>query len=283
MKHIGLFEGIGGFGLAALWMGWETIAWCEINEYCQQLLKQHFPNAKEHGDIKTTDFTIYKGMCDILTAGFPCQPFSIAGDQLGDDDPRFLFNQVLRAIRELRPRFVVAENVYAITQRKFEDTFHGICASLENEGYKVQPVIIPASSVGAPHERYRTWFIAHSDGHKFKTGHSVKEWKRKAAIANGDSQSDAHSDGERLQGNEFNGTFNETEWKEQSCKSVAELYKTDLWRGFPTQPLICRRDDGVPNWVDRIRSLGNAIVPQVALQIFRAIEQTDNILNEQTA
>src|SRR5687767_12764897 len=103
MKHLGLFEGIGGFSLAARWMGWETIAWCEINPFCQKVLKHHFPNAAAHSDIITTDFTIYKGRVDILTGGFPCQPYSVAGKQEGDDDHRHLWPHMLRAIREVRP------------------------------------------------------------------------------------------------------------------------------------------------------------------------------------
>jgi len=91
MKHIGLFEGIGGFSLAARWAGWETIAWCEWNEFGQKVLRHHFPKAQGHGDITKTDFTIYRGQCDIITGGFPCQPYSQAGKRLGKEDERHLW------------------------------------------------------------------------------------------------------------------------------------------------------------------------------------------------
>jgi DNA (cytosine-5)-methyltransferase 1 len=103
MNHIGLFEGIGGFSLAARWMGWETIAWCEWNEFGQKVLKHHFPKAQPHGDITKTDFTIYRGQCDVLTGGFPCQPYSLAGKRKGKEDDRHLWPEMLRAIREIQP------------------------------------------------------------------------------------------------------------------------------------------------------------------------------------
>ena len=106
MTHIGLFEGIGGFSLAARWMGWETIAWCEWDGYCQKILKQHFKEAKGHGDITKTDFTIYRGKCDILTGGFPCQPYSLAGQRKGKEDERHLWPEMLRAIREIQPKAI---------------------------------------------------------------------------------------------------------------------------------------------------------------------------------
>ena len=111
MKHIGVFEGIGGFSVAAEAVGWETIAWCEWNEFGKSVLRQHYPNAKEHDDIKKTDFTIYRGQCDVLTGGFPCQPFSVAGKRLGTSDDRHLWPEMLRAIREIKPRWVIGENV----------------------------------------------------------------------------------------------------------------------------------------------------------------------------
>ena len=111
MKHIGLFEGIGGFSLAARWAGWETIAWCEWNEFGQRVLRHHFPEAIGHGDITKTDFTPYADTIDILTGGFPCQPYSLAGKRKGKDDERHLWPEMLRAIREIRPRWVVGENV----------------------------------------------------------------------------------------------------------------------------------------------------------------------------
>lgn len=115
MNHLGLFEGIGGFSIAAHWMGWNTVAWCEINPFAQKVLKYHFPNAIGHEDITKTDFSVYRNRIDIITGGFPCQPYSSAGKRLGKDDSRHLWPSMLRAIREVKPSWVLGENVYGIT------------------------------------------------------------------------------------------------------------------------------------------------------------------------
>jgi DNA (cytosine-5)-methyltransferase 1 len=154
--HIGLFEGIGGFSIAAAWAGYETIAWCEIDIFCQKTLKHYFPHATGHGDIATTDFTQYAGKIDLLTGGFPCQPFSVAGLQRGNADPRALWHQMFRAIREVQPAAVIGENVAGIISMELD----AVCADLESIGYKVQAFVIPACAVGAPHRRDRVWIVA---------------------------------------------------------------------------------------------------------------------------
>lgn len=162
MRHIGLFEGIGGFSLAARWMGWETVAWCEWNEFGQKVLRHHFPEAKGHGDITKTDFTIYRGQCDILTGGFPCQPYSLAGKRLGKEDERHLWPEMLRAIREIQPRWVVGENVFGLINWSGGLVFHEVQTDLEAAGYEVFPYVLPAGAVNAPHRRDRVWFIAYN-------------------------------------------------------------------------------------------------------------------------
>jgi len=161
-NHLGLFEGIGGFSLAARWMGWETIAWCEWNEFGQKVLKHHFPKATGHGDITKTDFTIYRGQCDILTGGFPCQPYSQAGKRLGKEDERHLWPSMLRAIREIQPAYVVGENVSGLINWNGGMVFNEVQTDLEAEGYEVLPFVLPACGVNAPHRRDRVWFIAYS-------------------------------------------------------------------------------------------------------------------------
>jgi DNA (cytosine-5)-methyltransferase 1 len=163
MNHIGLFEGIGGFSLAARWMGWETIAWCEWNEFGQKVLKHHFPKAQPHGDITKTDFTIYRGQCDIVTGGFPCQPYSLAGKRKGKEDDRHLWPEMLRAIREIQPSWVVGENVFGLVNWDGGLVFNEVQADLEAEGYEVFPYVLPAVSVNAPHRRDRIWFVAYSN------------------------------------------------------------------------------------------------------------------------
>lgn len=186
MTHASLFSGIGGFDLAAEWMGWHNAFHCEINEFCTKILNYHFPDAEHYTDITRTDFSKWRGRIDVLSGGFPCQPFSLAGQRKGADDNRYLWPQMLRAIREIRPTWVVGENVAGILTmvqpgaevevggqaslfgedyrkrvlHRQEYVIETICRDLEREGYAVQPLLIPACAVGAPHRRDRIWFIA---------------------------------------------------------------------------------------------------------------------------
>ena len=160
--HLGLFEGIGGFSLAAKWMRWETLAWCEWNEFGQKVLKHYFPNAEGFGDITKTDFKKYANTIDILTGGFPCQPYSVAGKRKGKEDERHLWPEMLRVIGEVQPTYVVGENVSGLVSWDGGLVFHEVQTDLEAKGYEVFPVILPACAVNAPHRRDRVWFIAYS-------------------------------------------------------------------------------------------------------------------------
>ena len=191
--HLGLFEGIGGFSLAARWMGWETVAWCEWDKNCQRVLKYHFSNAIPHDDITKTDFTRYAGQIDILTGGFPCQPYSTAGKRLGKEDDRHLWPEMLRAIREVRPRWVVGENVRGLVSWNGGLVFDEVQTDLEAEGYEVLPFILPACAVDAPHRRDRVWFVAHSNKSGSKESelqqpgvHTGSGWDNNRAAKNSD-------------------------------------------------------------------------------------------------
>lgn len=161
MRLLNLFDGIGGFGLAAKWMGWDNVASCEIDPYCRRVLDYWFDYKYIYDDIKTTDFTTLRGHIDLVTGGFPCQPFSLAGKQLGEKDDRYLWPHMLRAIREVRPRWVVAENVRGLLTQSDGVVFEQVCAGMEAEGYEAQPFVLPAAGVGAPHRRDRLWIVAH--------------------------------------------------------------------------------------------------------------------------
>jgi DNA (cytosine-5)-methyltransferase 1 len=163
MKHASLFSGIGGFDAAAEWMGWENVFHCEINPFGQQVLKYYWPNSTLYEDITKTDFSVWRGKIDILTGGFPCQPYSAAGKRLGTEDDRHLWPEMLRAIREIQPTWVVGENVRGLTNWNGGLVFNEVQVDLEAEGYEVQSFLLPAAGVGAPHERYRIWFVAYSD------------------------------------------------------------------------------------------------------------------------
>lgn len=186
MNHASLFSGIGGAEVAASMMGWQNLFHCEIQEFPRKVLDYWFPNSESYEDITKTDFTKWHGKVDVLTGGFPCQPFSLAGRRKGADDNRYLWPQMLRAIRQIHPTWVVGENVAGIktmvescqvtqmgrTDYLFEEnhlyreesrfTLDKICADLEAEGYSVQPIVIPACAIGAPHRRDRVWIIAHT-------------------------------------------------------------------------------------------------------------------------
>lgn len=187
LVHGSLFSGFDAPSVAASWMGWENAFHCEINHFCNEILKYWFPNSEHYEDITKTDFSQWKGRIDVLTGGFPCQPFSIAGKRKGADDNRYLWPHMLRAIREIRPTWVIGENVAGILTMvqpgeevevgnqtsifgednrkrvllRQEYVVETICKDLEREGYSVQPMLIPACAVGAPHRRDRVWFVAH--------------------------------------------------------------------------------------------------------------------------
>ncbi|MFR9505878.1 MAG: DNA cytosine methyltransferase [Rikenellaceae bacterium] len=180
LTHASLFSGIGGFDLAAEWAGFENIFHCDYDTFCRQALDYHFPNSDSYADITQTDFTPYRGAVTVLSGGFPCQPFSLAGKRRGADDSRYLWPQMLRAIREVRPTWIIGENVIGITSmvlpsenisvdeqgaecQEGDFVIEQICRDLEHEGYSVQPFVIPACSVGAPHKRDRVWIIARLD------------------------------------------------------------------------------------------------------------------------
>ncbi len=174
MTHGGLFSGIGGFDLAAEWMGWQNIFHCEINDFSQKVLKYYWPNSISYDDIKQTDFSVHRGTIDILTGGFPCQPYSQAGKRKGKEDDRHLWPEMLRAIREIQPRWVVGENVFGLINWSWGMVFNEVQTDLEAEGYEVWPYVLPACAVNAPHKRDRVWFVAHNNGKFWGTGRNVE-------------------------------------------------------------------------------------------------------------
>ena len=161
MKHGSLFSGIGGFDLAAHWAGIDTVFACEIDEWSRKVLAKRFPNTTIYSDIKEANFEQYCGTVDVISGGFPCQPFSLAGKRRGTTDDRYLWGEMLRVVREVEPTWVIAENVRGLTTISGGDTFETVCDDLEVSGYEVQPFIIPALSVGACHQRERLWIVAY--------------------------------------------------------------------------------------------------------------------------
>ena len=263
LTHGSLFSGIGGFDLAAEWMGWENKFHCEWNDFGQKVLNHYWPNAESFTDITKTDFTKYANKIDILTGGFPCQPYSTAGKRKGKEDERHLWPQMLRAIREISPRFVVGENVRGLLNWNGGMVFEEVCAELESYGYQVAPVVISAASLGAPHGRDRIWFIANAGDNGNNRGSSKVQTKSKNKI---------------LQ------KRNDIQQPRQSTIIRQKMESPSDWEQFPTKSPFCGGDDGISGGLDgitfskwrneSIKAYGNAIVPQVAYQIFKAIEKT---------
>ena len=312
MTHGSLFSGIGGFDLAARWAGWDNLFNCEIDLFCRTVLKYHFPDAEQYGDIKTTDFTVWRDRIDVLSGGFPCQPFSQAGKRKGTKDDRYLWPEMLGVIRSVRPRWVVGENVIGIVNWSKGLVFEQVCSDLEAEGYEVQPFVIPACGVNAPHRRYRTWFVAHRSDARLE---DVRQ-KRQNTVLSGGITSDTqcfrgyqlHQDIQSGQSNgkEFDNVSGKRNVADTNCKrlqrcknkrSVGEIRTEQQkqfagsfcphWQDFPTQSPVCSRNDGLsygldgitfPKWrKESIKAYGNAIVPQVAYRIFETINEYETL------
>jgi DNA (cytosine-5)-methyltransferase 1 len=279
MKHLDLFSGIGGFALAARWMGWQTVQFVEIDSFCQKVLNKNFPNVPIHGDIKTFDGTELRGTVDILTGGFPCQPFSGAGKRKGKEDDRHLWPEMLRVIAEVQPTYIVGENVYGLVNWSDGVVFDEVQTSLETAGFEVTSCVLPACGLNAPHRRDRVWIIAYreDEGSIRRFGESPNgtgcsgQRRVDEGTGRGNAWNEviANNNNKRLQGSSHEGGVSES--RKEPHKQPTGLFCT-RWSDFPTQSPVCRRDDGIPNRVDRIKSLGNAIVPQVAFEIFKAIQ-----------
>ena len=293
MRHGSLFSGIGGFDLAAEWMGWTNVFHCEWNEFGQKVLKHHFPQADSYSDITQTDFRKYEGSVQIVSGGFPCQPFSQAGKRKGTDDERYLWGEMLRAVQEIKPIYVIAENVFGITNIDGGMVFEQVHSDLEAEGYEVQTFILPACAKDAPHRRDRCWFIAYS-----KSGRSGELRNESQAERPRDSNElpgeqhrlpsedgDATNSGiERLQRSEEQGS---TPRIREEGEQFSSRFTQSSWQEFPTQYPICGGDDGIPTELDgitfskwrneSIKAYGNAIVPQVAYELFKAIGEAENL------
>lgn len=291
MNHGSLFSGIGGFDLAAEWMNWENLFHVEIDPFCRQILNYYWPKAISYDNIKETDFTVWRGRIDILTGGFPCQPYSAAGLRRGKEDERHLWPEMLRAIREIKPRWVVAENVYGLISWDKGLVFKEVQTDLENEGYEVQPVILPAAGINAPHIRQRVWFIAYA-GRNGRTKDTPVS----------DRENDYKKIGKKIyntiDGFSVFGTTPDTtsigrrkkKHRYREAKLIDKNGKDINWENFPTQSPICSGNDGIPNQLDgitlskhrkkSIEGFGNAIVPQLVLPILEVIEDMDKTFTE---
>lgn len=224
MNHGSLATGIGGFDIASEWMGWNNVFQCEIDDFCLKVLEKRFPNAIRHKDIRQFGATEYKGRIDVISAGLPCQPYSISNQAKRDDDSRKLWPEMLRIVERIGSAWVVIENVANFKNMALD----GVISDLEAIDYTTETFILPAISVGAIHRRDRIWIVAHSNKKRFKE----RRHERKQA---------SHDAAQPIQ--------------------------------WPTESPICGADDELSSWVDEIATLGNSIVPNVAYEIFKAIDK----------
>lgn len=296
-------------------MGWKNVFHCEINPFARRVLRYYWPNSFSYGDIRETEFSEWKGEIDILSGSLPCQPFSVAGRRAGKKDDRYLWPVMLRAVEEIRPRWLCSENVTGIlsmvqstvtaTKVGKQATFLGkacdeiieekqeyitetIGKDLECIGYSVQVMVIPACAVGAPHRRDRVWFIGRQNKEDFlsrKDRRKAKEGKCAGRYGIGkqtfEGPDAADSPGESRRRELF-----ERPGQGQSGGCHSQFGIDRAWREFPTQHPICSGIDGLPfelagitfsRWrSETIAAYGNTIVPQVAREIFRSIQLVEN-------
>jgi DNA (cytosine-5)-methyltransferase 1 len=260
LKHLDLFSGIGGFALAARNVGWQTVGFCESEPFCQSVLRKHWPDVPIHDDVRTLTSDAV-GSVDIITGGYPCQPFSLAGERRGQDDDRHLWPHFARLIRELRPRWVLGENVAGHVTLGLDD----VLADLEGLGYSWEAFVIPAAAVDARHRRDRVWIAANASGDELRNESGRSSGPSRADTAeprdDGAQEPVANCHVSRLAQRE--GERSDPRTKLQAAERAS--------RWLP-EPGVGRVADGIPGRVDRLRALGNAIVPQVAEEIFRAID-----------
>lgn len=275
MRHGSLFSGIGGFDLAAQWMGWENVFQVERDPWCQKVLKKNFTQTKRYGDIDQFSGIPYYGAIDILSGGPPCQPSSNAGKRKGEKDDRWKWPEAIRVFGEIRPLIGVFENPDDILSLDNGEPFERICSALEDFGYQVETYGIPAACVGAWHRRDRVWIIAYADRLRLNKKRNCQTSKQgwniveRRHLQYSEISTYINSQGfQRAACAQFRG-FHETSFAPQGC----ELGGRDAASGkyWQTEPGVVRMVHGLSGRVDRIKGLGNAIVPQIAFEIFKAI------------
>ena len=301
LTHLSLFSGIGGLDLAAEMAGIKTVGQCEWADFQTKILEKHWPDVPRWRDIRTLtaeSFYEHTGLrtVDIVSGGFPCQPFSLAGKRGGENDDRYLWPEMLRVIRELSPLWVLGENVPGIVNLALDT----VLSDLENEGYEAQPFIVPACGVDAPHRRERVAILAYAidgsgalrrhrelaDAEKARPrgeddGRGSAELEQRRGRSD-ESRADRMADGlrtgvheadtdparQRLEGRHDREIFRGGALQAQS-ERVSRMHSP--WEAWDDEPAIPRILDGIPDRVDRIKSLGNAVVPQQFYIFFKLI------------
>ena len=237
MRVLDLFSGIGGFSLGLERAGFTTVAFCEIEPFCRKVLAKHWPNVKQYTDVRTLTAEQLRAdgiSVDVICGGFPCQPYSAAGKRLGGEDDRALWPEYFRLIKELRPTWVIGENVVGLITLGLDN----VLADLESVGYATRTFDIPACAVGAPHERRRVWIVANPSEIRFTS--QIQCW-------------------------------NDSQGYEKRFPRASLLSVDFDGHGSAEDSYGVRKGDGFSEWMDRINACGNAVVPQIPELIGRAI------------
>ena len=253
MTHGSLFSGIGGFDLSAEWMGWENKFHCEFEKYKIEKLKENFPKSISYEDITKTDFTIHRGKISVLTGGFPCQDASLAkqdgkGQQGLQGKRTGLFYEMLRAIEEIRPKYIVAENVANFLKTNNGSDIRTTLTELARLGYNAEWRVCRASEIGAPHHRARLYLVAYPSSIRLQSSFSFFSFLQTKTSP--------------------------ITWMPYGTS--IQISRSDYWESEP--PILCM-DDGLSSKLVRqqIHGYGNAIIPQIAFRIFKAIEKYERI------
>jgi DNA (cytosine-5)-methyltransferase 1 len=285
MRSIELFAGIGGIALAAEWAGIETVAFCEREPFCQKVLGKQWPGAPIFDDVRTLNKESFiergvdVGAIELITGGFPCQPYSIAGLKRGDEDDRALWREMFRIIEEIRPTWVVGENVANFTKMGLDNA----STDLEGIGYSVQSFIIPAVAVNANHRRDRVFIVAHSNCKRSRKYNSAAQSSEKRFGIRGNTETLLCNTNSKPEP-QTNTTISTIRSQRTAWEGVAGEY-----RGTPSrehwesnQPPVCRVDDGFSKRLDkdRLKALGNAVVPQQIYPIFKYIMEIERMNNQ---
>ena len=273
MRHVDLCSGIGGFALGFEWAGLSTpVLFCDIEPWCRSVLRKHWPHVPIHSDVKelANDAERLIPDCDILTAGYPCQPFSVAGKREGEKDDRHIWPYIRQIVAHKRPTWTVFENVYGHISMGLDQ----VLLDLEAEGYTTRTFVVPAAGVDAPHRRDRVWIVGYTENNGCDRGSEgvgregtesqqdelqLEIWSE----LSGPSQDVAYADSKGLQ----------RQW-EESCGTSKKQHNISNTCRWETEPDVGRVANGIPKRVDRLKGLGNAIVPQIAQQIGTAIRMT---------
>jgi DNA (cytosine-5)-methyltransferase 1 len=297
-QHLDLFSGIGGFSLGLEATGeFETVAFCDYDPFCQKVLRKHWENVPIYGDIKELTYEKLKANginnIDIITGGYPCQPFSVAGNKKGEQDPRHLWPEYFRLVQECRPTWVIGENVGGHIKLGLDT----VLSDLESEGYSARTFSISASSIGANHKRERVWIVANSNdrlskqsneevrtgGNTFDNGNSdmansnIERLEGSNRSLSSEHERDKRRDShehsnEKIMANS-NSQRQQEQWKPFTTQEEQQTSQCESW--WDVEPNVGRVAHGIPHRVDRLKSLGNSLIPHIPYYIGQSIIQSE--------